>query len=201
METPQLITALKQYLGAQDDVAVAYLYGSYARGEQLSGSDVDVGVVFTGHASAEDLIFRRVVLSQELEDLIGKAVDVTDLKLASPHFNHQVLLEACLLKGKEAPERIEFEKRVRREHFDMLPYRQRYLSAPACAGSGKEAKRMVQEELVRARLRLLEGYMSDLRKLTGTTPSEYKENLVLRRYAERTLHLAIGTSWYMTTGP
>lgn len=50
---------------------------------------------------------------------------------------------------------------------------------------------MVQEELVRARLRLLEGYMSDLRKLTGTTPSEYKENLVLRRYAERTLHLAI----------
>lgn len=129
MEAPQLITALKQYLGAQDDVVVAYLYGSYARGEQFSGSDVDVGVVFTGHASAEDLIFRRVVLSQELEDLIGKAVDVTDLKLASPHFNHQVLLEACLLKGKDAPERIEFEKRVRREHFDMLPYRQRYLSA------------------------------------------------------------------------
>lgn len=129
MHREKLATLLFDYFSAQEDVSVAYLYGSIARGEELTASDVDLGVLFGTSASEEDQIFRRVGIAQDLEELTGRRVDVTDLTKTPPHFNHQVLLHGMVLKGRSEPMRIHFEQTTRRLHFDLLPYRKRYLDA------------------------------------------------------------------------
>lgn len=145
-----LIKKLKTYFARQDDVAVAYLFGSVARGHARSTSDVDIGIVFhtnddplrygsipdSGTADqqatihlAESRLFRRVAFIDELEQLLSRPVDVVDLITASPAFNHHVFRHKVVLKGRRASARIAFETQVRRLYFDMLPYHKRYEEA------------------------------------------------------------------------
>lgn len=50
---------------------------------------------------------------------------------------------------------------------------------------------MVDEGVIRARLKLLAEYISDLEEVQECSFAEYMENKVLRRFVERTLQLAI----------
>ncbi len=50
---------------------------------------------------------------------------------------------------------------------------------------------MVQEALVRERLKLLASYIDDLQGVRETSEAEFARNVVLQRFVERTLHLAI----------
>lgn len=52
-------------------IASASLFGSYARGDQTAGSDVDIVVEL-----ARPLGFRRAAFAQALQDRLGVAVDV-----------------------------------------------------------------------------------------------------------------------------
>lgn len=69
------------------------LFGSRARGEERIDSDVDLLVWRGPHMSLLDL----VGMEQEIEDLLGRAVDlVTDSGL-SPYLRDQILAEAVPL--------------------------------------------------------------------------------------------------------
>lgn len=50
---------------------------------------------------------------------------------------------------------------------------------------------MVEHDVIRERLRLLDEYMTDLSEVQGTDFATYEDNKVLRRYIERTLQMAI----------
>lgn len=50
---------------------------------------------------------------------------------------------------------------------------------------------MVDEALLQEKLKLLAEYIADLEEQRGISLSELKENKLLRRYVERTLHLAV----------
>ncbi len=50
---------------------------------------------------------------------------------------------------------------------------------------------MVEIQVVRGRLKLLAEYLADLKEICGISWTDFSENKVLRRYVERTLHLAI----------
>ncbi len=55
----------------------AWVFGSYARGEAHSGSDIDILVVFD--EKAEISLLRHVKMSLELGDILGFKVDlITD---------------------------------------------------------------------------------------------------------------------------
>ncbi len=56
----------------QNGVVKAGIFGSYARGEQRKNSDVDMLIKFKGRKSLFDL----VGLEQELEEVLGKKVDL-----------------------------------------------------------------------------------------------------------------------------
>lgn len=49
----------------------------------------------------------------------------------------------------------------------------------------------MQEALVRERLKLLASYIDDLQGVRETSEAEFARNVVLQRFVERTLHLAI----------
>lgn len=145
MERDGIIASLTKYFAARSDVVVAYLFGSAARDRRLHDSDIDVGILFAENADAADgsagrdadknatiatdCLFRRVDMAQALQELLSDSVDVVDLGLTPPHFNHHVLRHKVIIKGHDASERIAFEKSVRRQYFDMLPYHRRYEDA------------------------------------------------------------------------
>ena len=69
------------------------VFGSHARGEAKSGSDVDVLVELAPGHTLLDLI----AIKQDLEDLLGCGVDVVTEASISPYIRADVLSEAIPL--------------------------------------------------------------------------------------------------------
>jgi uncharacterized protein len=75
--------------GARD----VQVFGSLARGEARPDSDVDILIQLEPGRSLLDLI----AIKQDLEDLLGCAVDVVTESAISPYIRDQVLKEAVRL--------------------------------------------------------------------------------------------------------
>ena len=67
----------------------AYLFGSFARGEQNQNSDIDFLVEYT--SDAERTLFKAVELKYELEDTLQIKVDVLTEAAISPYIRPYVL--------------------------------------------------------------------------------------------------------------
>ena len=103
----------------------AYLFGSYARGEQRAGSDVDVAVLFA-RSGLNTLTGPISTLRGELERAVGRTVDVIDIRRAPVDLTHRILRDGQLLAERDRNERVRFEVQARNEYFDLLPHLQRY---------------------------------------------------------------------------
>ena len=71
----QLINVIRAYFATQP-VLKAWLFGSYARGEQTPDSDVDSLVVFDEENGRKVSLLRHIGIALGLEDLLGKKVDL-----------------------------------------------------------------------------------------------------------------------------
>ena len=69
------------------------IFGSYARGEEQPPSDIDLLVEMEPGRSLLDI----VAIKQEVEDLLGKKVDVVTKAALSPYLRDEVLQEAVVL--------------------------------------------------------------------------------------------------------
>jgi len=81
---PIIIEVLKKY-----GVKKAGLFGSIVRGEATENSDIDLLVEFEGEKSLLDL----VGLKLELQELLGKEVDVITYKSLHPLLKEKILNE------------------------------------------------------------------------------------------------------------
>lgn len=59
---------------ATKPVVRAYIFGSYARGENVPGSDLDILVSFD--RSAKVSLFDHISMTYDLEDILGMEVDL-----------------------------------------------------------------------------------------------------------------------------
>jgi len=80
----KIVPVLKRH-----DVVRAALFGSFVRGEAKKGSDIDILVEFKGEKSLLDL----VALKLELEDLLGREVDVLTYNSIHPFIRETILKE------------------------------------------------------------------------------------------------------------
>ena len=80
-------------LAAQHGAWNVRVFGSLARGEARSDSDVDILITLEPERSLLDLI----ALKQDLEDLLGCKVDVVTEAAVSPYIRPQVLRDAIAL--------------------------------------------------------------------------------------------------------
>ncbi len=71
------------------DVAKAAVFGSFVRGEMKEGSDIDLLVEFEGEKSLLDLAGLKI----ELEDLLGRKVDVLTYNSLHPLLKNKILEE------------------------------------------------------------------------------------------------------------
>jgi uncharacterized protein len=80
-------------LAAQYGASNVRIFGSLARGEANSDSDVDLLIALDDDRSLLDLIG----LSQDLEDLLGRSVDLVTERGLNPRLRERVLDEAMAL--------------------------------------------------------------------------------------------------------
>ena len=74
-QTQNMILLIANYLKTQP-VLKAWLFGSYARGEQHPDSDVDILVVFDQETDKGVSLLKHIGIALDLEDLLGKKVDL-----------------------------------------------------------------------------------------------------------------------------
>jgi hypothetical protein len=79
-----------QPLADQYHIASLYLFGSTARDEAVSGSDVDLLVGFRQPVG----LFLFIELKQQLETILGCKVDLGTMRSLKPSIKDQVLQEA-----------------------------------------------------------------------------------------------------------
>lgn len=73
------LDVIKNYL-ANQPVEKAWLFGSYARGEQTDESDVDIMVTF----SESITLFKHIDIINDLESILKKKVDVVPVDMMYP---------------------------------------------------------------------------------------------------------------------
>lgn len=85
----RILSARKRELGRRFKVKDIGVFGSYVRGEQKKGSDVDVLVEFVEPVG----LFEFLALEDHLSELLGVKVDLVSRKALKPHVGERVLKE------------------------------------------------------------------------------------------------------------
>jgi uncharacterized protein len=73
----------------------ASLFGSYARQEARADSDIDILVEFSSTIS----LIQFVTIQLELEDTLGKKVDLVELSTLKPQLKANILKEQMVIYG------------------------------------------------------------------------------------------------------
>ena len=74
----EMLDTIREYFKTQP-VLKAWLFGSFARGEETEDSDVDILVVFDQKDGNGVSLLQHIAIALGLEDLLGKKVDlITD---------------------------------------------------------------------------------------------------------------------------
>lgn len=76
-------------------ISKAGIFGSYARGEETRESDVDILVELTATIS----LLEYAGIKIELEDALGKAVDLLQYKMIRPILKEEILSEEVRIYG------------------------------------------------------------------------------------------------------
>lgn len=105
--------------------AAVYLFGSVARGDDRPDSDVDLAALY-GKPVDPGLAGLKLALAGDLEERLGRRVDLVVLDNQSPDFIHHVLRDGLLVLENDRSARIRFEVTARNEYFDVLPRLQEY---------------------------------------------------------------------------
>ncbi len=81
-----------------------WLFGSEAAGRATESSDVDLGALFATPPSDAGLMTAR----EQLQEILGRAVDLVDLERASPILAMQVLRHGRLVTDRDPRHRVRF---------------------------------------------------------------------------------------------
>ena len=91
-----MIQLIAEYFKTQP-VLKAWLFGSYARGEQHPDSDVDILVVFDQETGKGVSLLKHIGIALDLEDLLGKKVDLVTEGTLLPFVRESVEKDKVLI--------------------------------------------------------------------------------------------------------
>ena len=106
-------------LKKEDYIILSYLFGSYARGDMNSLSDLDVGVLYAPEIDSHLKYENRLKLMGELASAckINK-IDIIDMGKSSVLLNYNIIKQGRILKSLDENKRIEFETRIISRYLD-----------------------------------------------------------------------------------
>ena len=97
MDSEEIFRLLQEYFSHREDVAIALLFGSFAKGTYNEHSDVDIAVAFKNPRSIEDLVLLQVELSKTCH----RDVDLINLSKAEGTILHQIMTTGLRIKYEE----------------------------------------------------------------------------------------------------
>jgi len=104
------------------DVLVGYLYGSYARNQQTSLSDLDIAILLAQNSSALERSHLSLKLSHAIaEAMNGVDVDLRVLNDTPLEYRYNVIHDGIVIYSRDDGQRLEFESRSLMEYFDFKP--------------------------------------------------------------------------------
>lgn len=133
-----LVERLGGVLREQEDVRLAFLFGSRARGRARPDSDVDVGVLLDDGLARTDrgATIRRI--AARLGRVVSSTlVDLVVLNDAPALLRHRVLRDGVVLFQRSPEERVRFAVTTIREHQDQQIRRER--------ATGERIQRLTRE--------------------------------------------------------
>jgi uncharacterized protein len=105
-------------------VQIVYLFGSAARAQLTSSSDIDVAVA----ADTKLPLDTRLAIATQLSKALHREVDLVDLQDVTGEILQQSLCQGTKLLQKDASLHAELIKRLWFDQTDMMPYRRRILA-------------------------------------------------------------------------
>ncbi len=117
-------TAILHVLEQFPEVQIAYLFGSAARGQLTSRSDIDVAVAAETRLPLET----RLAMAVQLSKALHREVDLIDLQEVTGEILQQSLCQGVKLLQKDAGLYARLMQRLWFDQADMMPYRRRILA-------------------------------------------------------------------------
>lgn len=107
------------------DVATVYLFGSAARGTAKSGSDIDLGLLYSA-PPAPTLLGQPFLIEAQLSEQLGQQVQCVVMNTAPADLVHRIMRDGALILDSRPSHRIRFEVEARNRYFDLKPALDRY---------------------------------------------------------------------------
>ncbi len=94
---------------------VVILFGSYARGDQRPDSDVDIAIKTKKKISKKEMF----EMTQELEQLLKKDIDLIDLNAISDSFRYEILMNGQILYCEDSYQFDLYKLDMFREYLEL----------------------------------------------------------------------------------
>lgn len=104
-----------------DEIQLAYLYGSYARGVQTEFSDIDIGVLLKEDFKEPPLYFAELSLKIEKYFKHEINVDLRFINRGTPRFLFGLIMNSKILFVRNKTLMYEFELKVIYKYQDIKP--------------------------------------------------------------------------------
>jgi predicted nucleotidyltransferase len=117
----KLKSVVEDLFSQYDQIQIAYLYGSYAKGNQTEFSDIDIGIVLEREFKETSLYFAKLASKIEKTFNYKINIDLVILNNATPRFLYQVIKNRKVFYFKDETFKDEFELKVLNSYFDIKP--------------------------------------------------------------------------------
>lgn len=121
-----IVKEINRYFADKKNISTIYLFGSFAKNFDRKDSDIDIAVLFKKNLDKLERFNLVLEFALELENILGKKIDIIDIENADPFFIHQVMLGKIIVVDNDTERRVSFEVDKRRTFFDMQPFYELY---------------------------------------------------------------------------
>jgi len=118
-----VIARVRSVLSGRHEVVFAYLFGSVARDEARSGSDVDVAVYVDASTTPSEPHYRADLLTELMRALSRNDVDLLILNEAPVVLQQRALRDGLLILSRDDYRRVDFIADTLRRYVDTEPLR------------------------------------------------------------------------------
>ena len=122
------IDEVKAFIGRQERVRVAYLFGSYAKDKAGPLSDFDIAVLLDARLDKQESFDLRLRLINAICSILKTdKVDVVVMNNAPLLLNYNIISEGRILDSKDELERVMFETYILSRYLDRRYYDERHV--------------------------------------------------------------------------
>ena len=131
MDIEKIRQKVSPYFSTRSEVQTAYLFGSYAKGEEGPLSDTDLAILLEEKKALPDLPYgyKAHVVADLTRILQTDRIDLVILNESPILLRFQVVREGSILYSKRERTRIQFEAKVMSLYFDQEYYYRRHATA------------------------------------------------------------------------